>query len=50
MKKHPGFAAVQKHIQKQGYSKAEAGAIAATIAAAAARSARHPRVKRVRRK
>ena len=50
MKKHPGFAAVQKKIQSEGYSKRAAGAILAnsTRNASAGAKKSNPRLKRVR--
>lgn len=49
-KKHPGFSAVQKKIQKEGYSKKAAGAIAANAArkASAKAKAKNPNLKRVK--
>ena len=50
MSAHPGFAAVQKKIQGEGYSKKVAGAILAhrTRAASAAAKRANPRLKRVK--
>lgn len=49
-KTHPGFAAVQKKIQSEGYSKKEAGAILAnkTRGASAKAKKKNPRLKRVK--
>lgn len=49
-KKHPGFKAVQKSIQKEGYSKEAAGAILAssTRKASPAAKKKNPRLKRVK--
>jgi hypothetical protein len=49
MKKHPGFAAVQKKIASQGYSKKAAGAILAASSrkASAAAKKKNPRLKKV---
>ncbi len=49
MKKHPGFAAVQKKIQKEGYSKKAAGAILANASRKASPSAKkkNPKLKKV---
>jgi len=49
MKNHPGFGAVQKKIQKEGYSKAAAGAILAkkTREASPAAKAANPALKKV---
>jgi hypothetical protein len=38
--KHPGFAKVQKSIQKEGYSKDSAGAILANASRKASKSAK----------
>lgn len=48
--KHPGFAAVQKKIEGEGYSADAAGAILAskTRNASAAAKKRNPRLKRVK--
>jgi hypothetical protein len=48
-KKHPGFAAVQSKIEKEGYSKEAAGAILAAKTRGASKSAKkaNPRLKRV---
>jgi len=48
-KAHPGFAAVQSKIQKQGYSKEQAGAILAkkTREASPAAKRANPRLKKV---
>lgn len=50
MAKHPGFKAVQKKIQGEGYSKRAAGAILAnkTRHASAAAKRANPRLKRVK--
>lgn len=50
MKAHPGFAAVQRKIQAEGYSKKAAGAILAskTRKASKAAKAKNPRLKRVK--
>ena len=47
---HPGFAAVQKHIESEGYSKESAGAILAsrTRHASAAAHKSNPRLNRVK--
>ena len=49
-KKHPGFKAVQKKIQGEGYSAKAAGAIlaSATRKASAKAKAANPRLKRVK--
>jgi hypothetical protein len=49
MKAHPGFAAVQKHIEGEGYSKKSAGAILANASRHASPAAKkaNPRLKRV---
>jgi hypothetical protein len=49
-KKHPGFKSVQSRIQKQGYSKEEAGAILANKTRNASASAKrsNPHLKRVK--
>ena len=46
---HPGFAAIQKKIQREGYSKKSAGAILASKTRNASRSAKakNPRLRRV---
>jgi hypothetical protein len=48
-KKHPGFGAVQKKIQSEGYSKEAAGAILASKTRAASPAAKkaNPRLKKV---
>jgi len=48
--KHPGFAAVQKKIQAEGYSKGAAGAILAnaTRHASAKAKKKNPHLKRVK--
>ena len=48
-KKHPGFKLVTKKIQGEGYTKEQAGAIAASAArkASAGAKKRNPRLKRV---
>lgn len=50
MKKHPGFKAVQKKIQGEGYSKGAAGAILAKKTREASASAKkaNPRLKKVK--
>lgn len=50
MKAHPGFKAVQKHIESEGYSKEAAGAILAskTRHASAKAKRKNPRLKRVK--
>jgi len=50
MKKHPGFKAVQRKIQGEGYSKAAAGAILANATRHASAKAKkaNPRLKRVK--
>jgi len=47
--KHPGFKAVQKKIQSEGYSKRAAGAILAKKSRSASASAKkkNPRLKKV---
>ena len=49
-KSHPGFKAVQKKIEGEGYSKKSAGAILAskTRGASAAAKKANPRLKKVR--
>lgn len=49
-KKHPGFKAVAKKIQSEGYSKKAAGAIlaSATRGASAKAKKKNPRLKRVK--
>lgn len=49
-KTHPGFAAVQKKIEGEGYSKAAAGAILASSTRNASPAAKkaNPNLKRVR--
>jgi len=48
--KHPGFSAIQKKIQGEGYSKDAAGAILAskTREASAKAKAKNPRLKNVK--
>ncbi len=48
--KHPGFQAVQKKIQGEGYSKESAGAILAnaTRKASAGAKAKNPKLKKVK--
>lgn len=48
-KKHPGFAAVQKKIEGEGYSKKEAGAILANASRKASPAAKkaNPALKKV---
>jgi hypothetical protein len=48
-KKHPGFAAVQNKIEKEGYSKDQAGAILANASRKASPAAKkaNPHLKRV---
>ena len=50
MAEHPGFKAVQAHIQREGYSKKVAGAILAarTRAASAKAKKANPRLNRVK--
>jgi hypothetical protein len=50
MAAHPGFAAVQKSIQKEGYSKKAAGAILAskTRKASASAKRKNPNLKKVK--
>jgi hypothetical protein len=50
MKKHPGFKAVQKQIEGEGYSPEAAGAILAskTRNASAAAKKKNPRLKKVK--
>lgn len=47
---HPGFKAVQKHIESEGYSLEQAGAILAskTRKASVAAKRRNPNLKRVK--
>lgn len=49
-KAHPGFSAVQKKIQKEGYSKKAAGAILANATRNASKAAKkkNPRLKKVK--
>lgn len=49
-KKHPGFARVQKKIEKEGYSKESAGAILASASRKASKKAKkkNPNLKRVK--
>ena len=49
-KKHPGFKAVQKKIEKEGYSAKSAGAILASKTRNASSKAKkaNPRLKRVK--
>ena len=49
-KAHPGFKAVQKKIQSEGYSKKSAGAILAnaTRKSSQAAKAKNPKLKRVK--
>jgi hypothetical protein len=49
MQPHPGFKAVQKNIQGEGYSKKTAGAIlaAATRKASPAAKSKNPRLRKV---
>jgi len=48
--KHPGFKAVQKSIQKSGYSKESAGAILASASRGASKKAKakNPKLKKVK--
>jgi hypothetical protein len=50
VKKHPGFAAVRKKIQSEGYSKKSAGAILASASRHASKGAKkaNPRLNRVK--
>jgi len=50
MAKHPGFKAVQKSIEREGYSKKSAGAILASKTRKASKAAKkaNPRLKRVK--
>ncbi len=50
VKKHPGFKAVQGKIEKEGYSKKEAGAILAKASREASPAAKkaNPHLKRVK--
>jgi len=50
IKKHPGFASVQKKIQGEGYSKEAAGAILANSTRKAGKAAHkaNPRLNRVK--
>jgi hypothetical protein len=47
--KHPGFAKVQSKVEKEGYTKAQAGAIVANAARHASPAAKkhNPRLKKV---
>lgn len=49
-KSHPGFAAVQRKIEGEGYSKGAAGAILASKTRNASKAAKkkNPRLKRVK--
>ena len=49
-KKHPGFKAVQKKIEKEGYSKESAGAILANASRKASPAAKkaNPNLKKVK--
>jgi hypothetical protein len=49
-KKHPGFAAVERKVEGEGYSKKAAGAIVAASARNASKKAKkaNPRLKRVK--
>jgi len=49
-KSHPGFKAVQKKIQAEGYSKNQAGAILASKTRGASKAAkkRNPRLSKVK--
>ena len=49
-KKHPGFKAVQGKIEKEGYSKKEAGAILANATRKTSSSAKkaNPKLKKVK--
>ena len=48
--KHPGFKAVQKKIEKSGYSKESAGAILASASRGASKSAKkgNPKLSKVK--
>lgn len=48
--KHPGFSAVQKKIEKSGYSKESAGAILASATRGASKSAKakNPKLSKVK--
>lgn len=48
--KHPGFKAVEKKVQKEGYSKKAAGAIVASATRNASKAAKkaNPRLARVK--
>jgi hypothetical protein len=50
VKAHPGFAAVKKHIEGEGFSKKVAGAILASRTRHASKSAKkkNPRLNRVK--
>lgn len=50
MAKHPGFKAVQSKIQKEGYSKEQAGSILASKTRSASKAAHkaNPRLNRVK--
>lgn len=49
-KKHPGFKAVQKKIEKEGYSKEESGAILANASRKASPEAKkeNPMLKKIK--
>jgi hypothetical protein len=49
-KKHPGFAAVEKKVEGEGYSKGAAGAIVASTARNASKKAKakNPALKKVK--
>lgn len=49
-KKHPGFKKVQSKVEKEGYSKEQAGAIVASTARNASKKAKkvNPKLKKVK--
>lgn len=49
-KKHPGFKKVQSKVEKEGYSKEQAGAIVASAARNASKKAKkaNPKLKKVK--
>lgn len=50
MKNHPGFKSIQAKIEKEGYSKKEAGAILASKTRSASKAAKkkNPNLKKVK--
>lgn len=49
-KKHPGFKGAQKSVEKEGYSKKQAGAIVASASRNASKKAKkaNPKLKKVK--